>query len=169
MCDLGAASEPRQTRFARRPQILTFVLAGGWPRFSLKVDRSPKGSPQPWIVDPCDVLFENGCARRIIERGDPMADFAACAAKEARRRWPPSLSERVDFIGHGKYGRLILRIVGDGETQHEQQPFSNSTGPPILRTELLHLTSRYLGDRVHFCALRRNGGAMFTHHTGFDH
>jgi hypothetical protein len=30
----------------------------------------------------------------------------------------------------------------------KQQPFANSAGPPILRTEMLHLISRHLGDRL---------------------
>jgi hypothetical protein len=118
--------------------MLAFVLGGGRPRFSLKVDCSLKGSPQSWIVDPCDVPFENSCAPRIIEREDHLADFTACAAKEARRRWPPLMPERVDFIGDGKCSRLVFRIAGDGKTQEEQEPFANSAGPPILRTELLH-------------------------------
>jgi hypothetical protein len=101
-----------------------------------------KGSPQSWIVDPCDVLFENGYSPRIIQRDDHLADFAACAAKEARRRWPPLVPECVEFIGDGKCGRLVFRIAGDGKTQEEQEPFANSAGPPILRTELLHLISR---------------------------
>src|SRR5262249_39928082 len=129
------------------PEMLALVLDGGRPRSSLKVDRSLKGSPQSGIVDPCDVLFENGYSPRILECDDRFADFAACPAKEARRRWPPVVSECVDFIGHGKCSRFVFRIAGDGETQEKEQPFANSAAPPILRTELLHLISCHLGDR----------------------
>src|SRR5262245_56116490 len=101
------------------PEMLAFVLGSGRPRSSLKVDCSVKGSPQSWIVAPCDVLFENGYSPRILERDDRLADFAACAAKEARRRWPPLQPERVDFIGHGKCSRLVFGIAGDGKTQEE--------------------------------------------------
>jgi hypothetical protein len=83
---------------------------------NLNVDSSLKGAPQSGIVDPSDVLFENSCAPWIIERGDHLAGFAARPAKEARRRWPPLQPKRVDFIGHGKYGRFILGVPGDGET-----------------------------------------------------
>jgi hypothetical protein len=71
---------------------------------NLSVDSSLKGAPQPGIVDPRDVLFENSCAPRIIERGDHLADFAARPAKETRRRWPPLQPERIDFIGHEQLG-----------------------------------------------------------------
>src|SRR5215472_4931298 len=135
--------------------MLAFVLGGGRPRSSL-------------IVDPCDVLFESGCSLRIIERGDRRADFAARPAKETRCGWPPLQPERVDFIGHGKYGRLVFRIAGDGKTHEEQEPFANSAGPPILRTELLHLISCHLGDGLWFAAPRRNSGASFMHGAGLD-
>jgi hypothetical protein len=115
------------------PQISPLFLARGSRRSSLKVDRSLKGSPQSGIVDPCDVFFENSCTPRIIERDDHLADFAARAAKEARRRWPPLVPECVDFIGYGKRSRLVLRIAGDGKTQEEQKPFANSAGTPIPR------------------------------------
>src|SRR5262249_60625604 len=84
---------------------------------NLNVDSSVKSTPQSGIVDPRDVLFENSCAPRISDRGDHLADFAARPAKETRRRWPPPQPERVDFVGHGKYGRFMLGIPGDGETQ----------------------------------------------------
>jgi hypothetical protein len=135
---------------------------------NLNVDGSLKGAPQSRIVDPRDVLFENSCAPRIVERGDHLADFAARPAKETRCRWTPLQPERVDFIGHGKYGRFILGIPGDGETQEEQEPFADSAGPPILRNELLHLISCHLGDRLYFAAPRRNGGASFMHGAGLD-
>ena len=128
--------------------MLAFVLGGGRPRSSLKIDCSLKGSPQSWIVDPCDVLFENGYSLRIVKRGDRRADFIARPAKKTRCGWPPLVPECVDFIGHGKRSRLVLRIAGDGKTQEEQEPFANSAGPPILRTELLHLISCHLGDRL---------------------
>jgi hypothetical protein len=102
---------------------------------NLNVDSSLKGAPQSGIVDPRDVLFENSCTPRIIERGDHLADFAARPAKETRRRWTPLQPERVDFIGHGKYGRFIFAIPGDGETQEKQQPFPNPAGARILRTK----------------------------------
>src|SRR5262249_8224507 len=136
--------------------MLAFVLGRGRPRSSLRVDRSLKGSPQSWIADPCDVLFENGYSPRILECDDRLADFAACAAKEARRRWPPLVPERVDFIGHGKCSRSVFGIAGDGKTQEQQEPFADSAGPPILRNELLHLISCHLGDRLYFAAPRRN-------------
>src|SRR5262245_63024296 len=148
--------------------MLAFVLGSGRPRSSLKVDCSVKGSAQSWIVDACDVLFENGYSPRILERDDRRADFAACAAKETRRRWPPLQLERVDFIGYGKCSRLAFGIAGDGKTQEEQEPFADSAGPPILRTELLHLVSCHLGDRLYFAAPRRNGGASFMHGAGLD-
>jgi len=129
------------------------------PMVNLNVDSSVKSTPQSGIVDPRDVLFENSCAPRIIERGDHLADFAARPAKKTRRRWTPPQPGRVDFIGHGKYGRFILGIPGDGETQEKQQPFPNPAGARILRTELLHLISCYLGDRLQLGALRRNGAA----------
>src|SRR5262249_38325128 len=150
------------------PEMLAFVLGSGRPRSSLKVDRSLKGSPQSWIVDPYDVLFENGYSPRILECDDRPADFAACAAKEARRRWPPLVPDRVGFIGHGKCSRLVFGIAGDGKTQEEQEPFADSAGPPILRNELLHLISCHLGDRLYFAAPRRNGGASFMHGAGLD-
>ncbi len=128
--------------------MLVFVLRGGRPRSSLKVDRSLKGSPQSWIVDPCDVLFENGYSPRILECIDRLADFTARPAKESRCRWPRLVPECVDFIGHSKCSRLVFRIAGDGKTQDEQEPFANSAGPPILRTEMLHLISCHLGDRL---------------------
>src|SRR5262249_36852801 len=65
-------------------------------------------------------------------------------------------------------GRLMLRIPGDGETQEKQQPFPNPAGARILRTELLHLISCNLGDRLYFAAPRRNGGASFMHGAGLD-
>src|SRR5262249_1417995 len=118
--------------------MLPFVLAGARTGSSLKVGWRLKGSPQSWIVDPCDVLFESGCSLRIIERDDRRADFTARPAKETRCRWTPLVPERVDFIGDGKCSRLVFRIAGDGKTQEEQEPSANSAGPPILRTELLH-------------------------------
>src|SRR5262249_61365825 len=99
--------------------MLAFVLGGGRPRSSLKVDCSLKGSPQSRIVDPCDVLFERGCSLRIIERGDRRADFAARAAKETRCGWPPPQPERADFIGHGKDGRLACRRAADWTTHED--------------------------------------------------
>ena len=127
--------------------MLAFVLGGGRPRSSLKVDRSLKGSPQSWIVDACDVLFENNYSPRILKCDDHLADFTARPAKESRCRWSPLVPECIDLIGHGKCSRLVFRIAGDGKTQEEQEPFANSAGPPILRTEMLHLISRHLGDR----------------------
>jgi hypothetical protein len=163
-----ACDKPRSASHAC-PQILAFVLADGRLRLSLEADYSLKGSPQSRIVDPCDVAFENRCSLRIIARGDCLADFTACPAKETRRRWPPLLAECVDLVGHGKYGRLVLWIAGDGKTQEQQELFANSAGPPILRTELSHLTSCHFGDCLHFGALRRNGGAVFTHRARLDH
>jgi len=133
--------------FSNWPINLAAFPCKGSRRSSLKVDRSLKGLPQSWMVDPCDVPFENSCAPWIIARDDHLADFAACAAKEARRRWPPLVPECIEFIGDGKCSRLVFRIAGDGKTQEEQEPFANSAGPPILRTELLHLISCHLGDR----------------------
>src|SRR5262249_29129139 len=118
--------------------MLAFVLGGGRTRSSLKVDCSLKGSPQSWIVDPCDVLFESGCSLRIIERDDRRADFTARPAKETRCRWTPLVPERVDFIGDGKCSRLVFRIAGDGKTQEEQGPSAKSGGPPTLASEGLH-------------------------------
>jgi hypothetical protein len=136
---------------------------------SLTVDGSLKSAPQSGIVDPRDVPFENSCAPRIVERGDHLADFAARPAKETRCRWTPLQPERVDLIGHGNYGRFILVVAGDGETQEKQQPFPDPTGARILRTELLHLTSCHSGDRLQLGALRRNGRAVFTHCARLDH
>src|SRR5262249_31406201 len=130
------------------PEKLAFVLGGGRTRSSLKVDCSLEGSPQSWIVDPCDVPFENSCAPWIIERDDHLADFAACAAKEARRRWPPPVPERVAFIGEGKRSRWVFWSARDGKTREEQEPFAIWAGPPVLRTELLHLISCHSGDRL---------------------
>src|SRR5262249_29952752 len=42
----------------------------------------------------------------IVDRRSVRCAFAACAAKEARRRWPPPVPECVDFIGDGKCSRL---------------------------------------------------------------
>ena len=95
---------------SRRPRL----------RFSFELDRSLKGAAQSKIVDACDVLLEDGCSTRIIARDDRLADFIACAAKEARRRWPPPVSERVDLVGHGQGSRLVPGIAGDGETQEQQ-------------------------------------------------
>jgi len=42
-----------ETGVSSCPEVLAFVLGSGRPRSSLKVDRSLKGLPQSWIVDPC--------------------------------------------------------------------------------------------------------------------
>ena len=48
----GLARKPGSASHAC-PEMLAFVLGSGRPRSSLKVDRSLKGLPQSWIVDPC--------------------------------------------------------------------------------------------------------------------
>jgi len=93
--------------------MLAFVLGGGRPRSSLKVDRSCKGSPQSWIVDPCDVLFENGYSLRIIERDDHLADFIARPAKETRadgRHWCPSasISSAMENAAAWSFGSQVM-------------------------------------------------------------
>jgi hypothetical protein len=113
------------------PQIWLPARVGGRRRSLLQLERRLKGFPQSRVVDTGNVVFENSCSLRMIERGDRAAYFAARPAKETWRRWPPMEPERVHFIGHGECGRLILPIPGDGEAQKEQQPFPNSTGPPI--------------------------------------
>jgi hypothetical protein len=85
--------------------------------------------------------------------------------KKGGRRWMALLAE---CVGHGQCGRFVLGIAGDGKTQEEQEPFANSAVLPIPGTELLHLSSRHFGDRLHVRSLRRNGGAMFTHRPRLD-
>lgn len=116
-----------------RPQILPMVL--GRPVF--ETDRSLKGLLQSRLVNPCNKPFENGRSFRVIGRDERLADFSACPAKEAWRRWPPVQPERVDFIGHCQCSRFVRRIPGNGETQKEQQPVPNPSGPPILGTRRL--------------------------------
>jgi len=62
--------------FARLSRNVGVCAGGGRPRFSLKVDRSLKGLPQSWIVDPCDVLFANGYSPRILKCDDRLSPLA---------------------------------------------------------------------------------------------
>ena len=110
---------------------------------------------------------------RIVARlGSSSAVIAAQTSPLVRRKKLGAdgrhSSPSVDFIGHGKCSRLVFGIAGDGKTQEEQEPFADSASPPILRNELLHLTSCHLGDRLYFVAPRRNGGASFMHGAGLD-
>jgi len=127
------------------PQTLAVDLRKVQRSSSLDTSRSCKGSPQSWIVDAGEVLLENGCPVRIGGRAHRLADFVGCPAKETWRRRPPTPPERGDFIGHRRCGHLVLCIAGDGETQEQQQPFADSRSPPILRTELLHVSQATLG------------------------
>src|SRR5262245_12870607 len=92
--------------------------------------------PQPNIVDTCDMAVEYRGPPGIIARDDCLADLGARPAKETWRRRPPPQPDRVNLIGHGGCRRFDRRVDGNGEPQQKQQPFPNSTGAPVLRSDL---------------------------------
>jgi hypothetical protein len=68
------------------------------------------------------MIPENSHSVWIVERGDCPADFAACPAKESGRRLPSVRPGRIELIGLGEGHPLVLRILGYGEAQKQQQP-----------------------------------------------
>jgi hypothetical protein len=79
-----------------------------------------KRSSQPGMLDPPDVVLENGLSPGIIERRNRLADFFARAAKEGRGRPPPLPTERVNSICHHQHRKLVFRLPCDREAQEQE-------------------------------------------------
>jgi hypothetical protein len=79
-----------------------------------------KGSSQPRMLDPQDVLLENGLSRGITERCNRLADFFARTAKESRGRPSPLPTERINSIRLHQDSELVFRVPRDREAQKKE-------------------------------------------------
>jgi hypothetical protein len=98
----------------------------------LKTDGSLKGSPQPGVIDTCNVPSEDNIFVLTSDGEDRLTDFVARPAKKAWRRRPPPHLQGVEFVGHGKGGRSIRRLSRNGEAQQEQKPLLKLSYLPII-------------------------------------
>jgi hypothetical protein len=80
-----AAARQAAITFSKRSRSPGAFSWKGQSAILAQGDRNLKGSPQSGIVDACDVVFENGCSLRLIERGNRlgMADASGLSDDSA--------------------------------------------------------------------------------------